>query len=95
MSEAFGRTALEAHAGGAALISSGIGGLREVSGTSALYLPDVAADAIAAALDALIDAPGLRERLAREGAAWVRDRFSIESQAARLDSFCLDLVAKT
>jgi glycosyltransferase involved in cell wall biosynthesis len=95
VSEAFGRTALEAHAGGAALISSGIGGLREVSGTSALYLPDVAADAIAAALDALIDAPGLRARLAREGAAWVRDRFSIESQAARLDSFCLDLVAKT
>jgi glycosyltransferase involved in cell wall biosynthesis len=91
VSEAFGRTALEAHAGGAALISSGIGGLREVSGPSALYLPEVTGDAIAAALDTLIGTPELRARLARDGAAWVRERFSIESQAARLDGFCLDL----
>ena len=34
--ESFGRTALEAHAGGAALISSGAGALREVSGDHAL-----------------------------------------------------------
>ena len=91
VSEAFGRTALEAHAGGAALISSGIGGLREVSGTSALYLPEVTADAIAAALGRLVGAPDLRARLAREGAAWVRERFSIGSQAGRLDDFCLEL----
>ena len=94
VSEAFGRTALEAHAGGAGLISSGIGGLREVSGPSALYLPDVTADAIAAALGTLIDTPDLCARLARDGAAWVRERFSIESQAARLDSFCLGLLTK-
>jgi glycosyltransferase involved in cell wall biosynthesis len=93
VSEAFGRTALEAHAGGAALISSGIGGLREVSGTSAVYLPEVAPDVIAAAINILIDAPELRARLAQDGAAWVRERFSIQSQAARLDSFCLGLVS--
>ena len=93
VSEAFGRTALEAHAGGAALISSGIGGLREVSGASALYLPEVTADAIAVALETLIETPGLRVRLASEGAAWVRERFSIQAQAARLDSFCLAQVA--
>ena len=94
VSEAFGRTALEAHAGGTALISSGIGGLREVSGKSALYLPEVTADAIAAAIDTLIDAPELRERLARDGAAWVRERFSIQEQAARLDNFCVSLLEK-
>ena len=94
VSEAFGRTALEAHAGWTSLISSGIGGLREVSGPSSLYLPEVTTDAIAAALNTLIDAPELRARLAREGAAWVRDRFSIRSQAARLDDFCTGLLAK-
>ena len=94
ISEAFGRTALEAHAGGAALISSRIGGLREVSGKSALDLPEVTADAIAAAIEALIDAPELRARLARDGAAWVRERFSIQEQAARLDRFCLGLREK-
>jgi glycosyltransferase involved in cell wall biosynthesis len=93
VSEAFGRTALEAHAGGAALISSGIGGLREVSGTSAVYLPEVAPDVIAAAINTLIDAPELRARLAQDGAAWVRERFSIQSQAACLDSFCMELVS--
>ena len=94
VSEPFGRTALEAHAGGAALVSSGTGGLREVSGKSALYLPEVTADAIAAAIDTLIDAPELRERLARDGAAWVRERFSIHRQAARLDNFCVSLLEK-
>lgn len=91
VSEAFGRTALEAHAGGAAVISSGIGGLREVSGTSALYPPEISAEALAAAIDTLIDTPDLRARLALDGAARVRERFSIEAQAARLDSFCLAL----
>ena len=36
--EPFGRTAIEAHAGGAALISSGSGGLREVSADTCLYV---------------------------------------------------------
>jgi glycosyltransferase involved in cell wall biosynthesis len=87
--ESFGRTALEAHAGGAAVISSGTGGLREVSGAHALYLSEVTAGAIATAADALIEAPELRARLARDGAAWVRQRFAIEAQAASLDNFCL------
>lgn len=90
--ESFGRTALEAHAGGAALISSGIGGLREVSGQSAHFLPEVTTEAIVTALDTLIENPEARAKPAREGMAWVRKRFSIEEQAARLDGFCLHLV---
>lgn len=91
MSEPFGRTALEAHAGGAALISSGSGGLREVSGSSALYLPEVTAGAIASAVDRLIDQPELRAQLARDGTAWAHGRFTIAEQAGRLDAFCLRL----
>ncbi|MDX2204190.1 MAG: glycosyltransferase family 4 protein, partial [Hyphomicrobiaceae bacterium] len=41
--EPFGRTALEAHAGGCAVISSGSGGLAEVSGGHAVMLPEVTA----------------------------------------------------
>jgi glycosyltransferase involved in cell wall biosynthesis len=93
MSEPFGRTALEAHAGGAALISSGSGGLCEVSGPAARYVPEVTPDALAAAIEALIENPEVRARMVREGAAWVRERFSIGSQAARLDDFCLSVLA--
>jgi glycosyltransferase involved in cell wall biosynthesis len=68
--EPFGRTALEAHAGGAALISSGTGGLREASGGHALYLRDASAGAIAEAIDALVTSPHRRNDLAEGGAAW-------------------------
>ncbi|WP_170937336.1 MULTISPECIES: glycosyltransferase family 4 protein [Rhodomicrobium] len=85
--EPFGRTALEAHAGGAALISSGTGGLREASQEHAHYLHDVSPGAIAEAIDTLIASPELREKLGRDGAAWSRTRFSTGQQAARLDEF--------
>jgi glycosyltransferase involved in cell wall biosynthesis len=89
--EPFGRTALEAHAGGAALISSGTGGLKEASGEHALYLPEVSADAIAEAIATLIASPELRAKLAEEGARWGRERFSIGGQAERSDSFLASL----
>jgi glycosyltransferase involved in cell wall biosynthesis len=86
--EPFGRTALEAHAGGAALISSGTGGLSEISGSTALMLSSVTPEAIAAAIETLIVHPELRHRLAREGAERVRGLFDIKTQASRLDRFC-------
>ena len=86
--EPFGRAALEAHAGGAAVISSGTGGLAEVSGETALMLPTVTADAIAAAIETLIRDEALRERLAQKGMERARGRFDIRTQAARLDAFC-------
>jgi glycosyltransferase involved in cell wall biosynthesis len=86
--EPFGRTALEAHAGGAALISSGTGGLSEISGGAALTLPSVTPHGIAASIRTLIEDAELRHRLAREGAERVRARFDIRAQANRLDSFC-------
>jgi glycosyltransferase involved in cell wall biosynthesis len=85
--EPFGRTALEAHAGGAALISSGTGGLREASGDHALYLREVSAAAIVEALGALIGSAELRTKLAQGGAAWARAGFSTGMQSSKLDRF--------
>jgi glycosyltransferase involved in cell wall biosynthesis len=85
--EPFGRTALEAHAGGASLISSGTGGLAEISGDAAMILPEVTGDAIVVALEELIREETLRQRLADAGALRVRTRFDIKAQAARLDCF--------
>ena len=90
--ESFGRTALEAHAGGAALISSGNGGLVEVSGAAALYLPAVTPGEIANALERLIGSAELRARLARDGAERVKALFDIRTQAARFDAFCRMIV---
>lgn len=75
--EPFGRVALEAHAGGAALISSGTGGLSEISGDAALYLEAVTGPAIASALRQLASDGELRARLAREGMQRVRRRFRL------------------
>lgn len=92
--EPFGRTALEAHAGGAALISSGTGGLAEVSGKTALLLREVSPGAIGAALATLIADESLRQKLAEAGAQRVREHFDIVTQAARLDDFCQAVVRR-
>lgn len=92
--EPFGRTALEAHAGGAALISSGTGGLREASGEHALYLPKVSAEAIADAIGILCASTEMRTKLAQEGAASVRTGFSTEMQSSKLDGFLASLSLK-
>ncbi len=92
--EPFGRTCLEAHAGGAAVISSGSGGLREISADAAVYLSAVEASPIAQALDALIADDDLRHRLAAEGAARVRRLFDVRQVAADLDDFCASVIER-
>ena len=90
-SESFGRTALEAHAGGAALVSSGNGGLAEVSGTEAIRLASVEPGEIGNAIRVLINDEALRERLAFAGAERVRERFNIYQQAEKFSRFCMTL----
>ncbi len=90
--EPFGRTALEAHAGGAAVISSGTGGLAEISGNAALILPAVTPAAIAEAIAALIRTDALREQFARRGSKRARIYFDVSIQAARLDAFCVGVI---
>ncbi|MFW8695567.1 glycosyltransferase, partial [Mesorhizobium japonicum] len=52
--EPLGLTALEAHAAGAALISSGRGGLREASGPHALYVDEVTPASLTDAMETLV-----------------------------------------
>ena len=85
--EPFGRTCLEAHAGGAAVISSGTGGLPEVSGSHAIFLERVDATCIAAALSHLIDNGDLRARLAGAGSDRARRLFDLSRIAEVNDRF--------
>ena len=62
--EPFGRTALEAMASGAALITSGRGGLAEICGPCAVTVEPSDADGVAAALGQFLDAPDRRAELA-------------------------------
>jgi len=86
--EPFGRTCLEAHAGGAAVISSGSGGLREISGDAALYAPDAEVAGLTAAIKALVADDALRARLAAQGRARVKTLFDLPRVASRLDDAC-------
>jgi glycosyltransferase involved in cell wall biosynthesis len=85
--EPFGRTALEAMASGAALITSGRGGLAEICGPCAVTVEPSDADGIAAALGQLLDAPERRAELARAGRKRVEGLFDIRTIARQMDDF--------
>ncbi len=92
--EPFGRTCLEAHAGGAAVISSGSGGLREISGDKALFVASVEVSPIAEAVETLIGDADLRRRLAAEGSARVGNLYDVRRIATDLDDFCASVMEK-
>lgn len=85
--EPFGRTAVESHAGGAALISSGTGGLKEVSGSAAVFLPEVSPATIESALCTLMNDAPRRQDLAHAGRQRVLSLFRIDVVAAKFDDF--------
>lgn len=94
VAEALGLSALEAHAAGAALISSGRGGLREASGPHAVYVEDPQAPALVEALTGLILDPSARQELARAGQAFVVANHIPAVRAAQLDALRETLVAR-
>ncbi|WP_319773925.1 glycosyltransferase family 4 protein [Breoghania sp.] len=84
--EPFGRTAIEAYAGGAALITSGRGGLREIcEGAGEIVDPEDTA-AFTHALLSLIDNPDKRADIAARGKARGRAQFDVTVSARKLDS---------
>jgi glycosyltransferase involved in cell wall biosynthesis len=85
--EPFGRTALEAMASGAAVITSGRGGLAEICGPCSVIVEPSDADGIAKALGQLLDAPDRRAELARAGRKRVEALFDIRAIARRMDEF--------
>lgn len=94
VAEALGLSALEAHAAGAALISSGRGGLREASGPHAVYVEDPQAPALVEALTALIADPKARLARARSGQAFVAETHTPAVRSAQLDDLRETLVAQ-
>jgi glycosyltransferase involved in cell wall biosynthesis len=89
--EPFGRTALEAHAGGAALISSGRGGLREVSGAHAVFIDEVTAESIEAAILRLVRSDPLRRALQVDGRKHAKARFDMSEVSPRYDDALVSL----
>lgn len=83
--EAFGLVALEAHAAGCAVITSGRGGLLEASGDHAVVLDTVSSAAIADACDGLITAPDKRKALAKAGQAFVEGAHSLQNRTTEWD----------
>jgi glycosyltransferase involved in cell wall biosynthesis len=84
-SEPFGLAAIEAHAAGAAVVSSGSGGLREASGDFATYATPVSRETLSAALEDLIANPGKRATLAASGQDFVRREHAPARRAGQLD----------
>lgn len=83
--ESFGRTAIEAMAGGAALLTSGRGGLREVAAEAALYAEPTPGD-LAHGLERLLVDAQLRRRLAAAGRERVVNTYDIRRTVGRLDA---------
>ena len=92
--EPFGRTALEALASGAALLSSGLGGLAEVHGPHAQVADPANSEGLAVRLASLMDLPDLRENLARAGRARVASLYDIRAVAERMDDFIEEVLAQ-
>lgn len=93
--EPFGRTAIEAFAGGAALIASMRGGLREIAEGCAEPAVPPRADTIADALKRLLSDPAHRADLAARGRQRGLDAFSIASVTARLDDVYASVLQET
>ncbi len=83
--EPFGLTALEALASGAALITTGQGGLREVAGEAAWFVPPGDVPATAAAILSLATDEASRAALAQAGLAQAA-RFETAALADRLNA---------
>ncbi|RZJ44829.1 MAG: glycosyltransferase [Brevundimonas sp.] len=94
VAEALGLTALEAHAAGAALVSSGRGGLREASGEHAIYVDPPEAPGLTTAILRLMEDDDLRRRMARAGQAHVVATHTPAVRAAQLDDLRHRLVSE-
>ena len=89
--EAFGRTALEAQAGGAILIARPHGGLGEVTGPHATRVDEISAASLAAALTDVAGNLPKWQHGAEQNHAFARARFDIGKIAQRLDSLYEEL----
>ena len=90
--EPFGRTALEAHVAKNAVISSGRGGLKEISGDWAIYVDEVTTEELSRKLQQLIDDPDQRDKISIQGFERARTLFRIQEVAKKYDGLILDVL---
>jgi glycosyltransferase involved in cell wall biosynthesis len=86
--EPFGRTALEAFAGGAALIASRSGGFLEIAGEDgccAILSDSTTPQRLAELLKGLVDNEATRDAYTRAARARGEARFSLAAQAEHMD----------
>jgi L-malate glycosyltransferase len=90
--EGLGMPPMEAMACGAALVTFDNGGCRDyaMDGETALVAPRRDVGALARALDRMVSDAPLRERLARQGQAFVTSRFDWDRASARLEDIIRD-----
>jgi len=81
LSEALSNSLMEAMASGCCPVASAVGGNPELvtSGNTGLLFPPGDTAALAAALAALVENQNMRERLAGNAAAFIRENFSLEA----------------
>jgi glycosyltransferase involved in cell wall biosynthesis len=91
--EGLSLSALEAHAAGAALVSSGRGGLREASGPHAVYVEPEYPAVLAKAILGLVADPVRRTALAKAGQDRVTRSYAPRVRAAELDALRGHLLA--
>jgi glycosyltransferase involved in cell wall biosynthesis len=89
--EPFGLAPLEANACGTPVVGIAEGGLREtiLDGTTG-FLVDREPEAIAVALQKLLDDPMLAQKMGAQGAARVREKWDWESAVDRLEKYLLE-----
>lgn len=87
-SEAFGLVMLQAHAAGRPVICSDLPGLSTVNvgGETGLLVPPGDADALARAIDALLDDPEARRRMGEEGRRRVERLYTVDLMARRIEA---------
>lgn len=92
--EPFGLAAVEAHAAGAAVVSSGRGGLREASGDFAVYVDPITGPGLAQGIERLIRDPAGRTQLAAQGQDYVVRVHSPAVRADELDAIRLSAMER-
>ena len=95
--ESFGVVILEGSATGIPVVSSDVGGVREVcvDRETALLIPPGDRDALAAAVIELAGDPAMRGRLGAAGRSFVVDRFAWSDSVTRMLSVLEDTVARS
>jgi glycosyltransferase involved in cell wall biosynthesis len=94
LSEALSNSLMEAMACGCCAVASDTGGNPELiaAGERGLLFERGNADALAAALRQLIENPPLRQRLAANGARFLRENFSLAASARRMGDIYTELL---